>query len=59
MGAKLGSVERLAHKGIGAIPVLEGVKRFYQLIENDPGTQQVIVAARVAGIDTWKSPTSR
>lgn len=56
MGAKLGSVERLAHKGIGAIPVEQGVKRFRQLVESDPGTQQVIVAARIAGIDTWRSP---
>ncbi len=56
MGAKLGSVSRLAHKGIGAIPINEGVKRFRQLIETDPGTQQVIVAARVSGIATWKSP---
>ncbi|MBF0512330.1 MAG: KR domain-containing protein, partial [Candidatus Omnitrophica bacterium] len=58
MGAKLGSVERLAQKGIGAIPVVEGVKRFRQLIESDSGSQQVIVAARVAGIDTWKSINS-
>ena len=56
MGAKLGSVDRLAEKGIGAIPVKEGIKHFRQLIETDPGAQQVIVAARVAGINTWKSP---
>ena len=55
MGAKLGSVNRLAEKGIGAIPVKEGVKHFRQLVEGDPGSQQVIVAARVAGIATWKS----
>ena len=55
MGVKLGSVNRLSEKGIGAIPVQEGVKRFRQLVENDPGCQQVIVAARIAGIDTWKS----
>ena len=55
MGAKLGSIDRLAQKGIGAIPVKEGIKHFKQLVEGDPGTQQVIVAARVAGIATWKS----
>ena len=55
MGAKLGSVDKLAEKGIGAIPVKEGVSRFRQLVENTPGVQQVIVAARVAGIDTWKT----
>jgi len=59
MGAKLGSVGRLAEKGIGAIPVKEGISHFRQLIEGDPGTRQVIVAARVAGIATWKSPESR
>ena len=57
MGARLGSIDRLAQKGISAIPVEEGVKRFRQLIENDPGTQQVIVAARIAGMSTWKSQT--
>jgi len=57
MGAKLGSVKLLANKGIGAIPVQEGVKRFLQLTSNDPGVQQVIVAARLAGLDTWKTPT--
>lgn len=56
MGAKLGSVKRLAEKGIGAIPVEEGIKRFRQLVECDPGVQQVIVAARLAGLGTWKSP---
>jgi len=55
MGAKLGSVEILAQRGIGAIPVEQGVKRFRSLIENDPGVQQVVVAARLAGLDTWKS----
>jgi enediyne polyketide synthase len=55
MGAKLGSVNRLAEKGIGAIPVKEGIKHFKQLVEGDPGCQQVIVAARVAGIATWKT----
>ena len=59
MGAKLGSVSRLADKGIGAIPVEEGVKRFRQLIQGDSGVQQTIVAARIAGIDTWRSPFAR
>ncbi len=55
MGTKLGSISRLAEKGIGAIPVKEGIRHFQQLVEGDPGTQQVVVAARVAGIPTWKS----
>ncbi len=37
MGAKLGSINRLAEKGIGAIPVKEGIRHFRQLIEGDPG----------------------
>ena len=59
MGAKLGSVNKLAEKGIGAIPVKEGIKHFRQLVEADPGVGQVIVAARVAGLDTWKSSSSK
>ena len=55
MGTKLGSVSKLAEKGIAAIPVKEGVGRFRQLIENSPESQQVMVAARVAGIDTLKT----
>ena len=55
MGIKLDSIKRLSEKGIGAIPIKEGIKHFRQLIEGDPGVQQVIVAARIAGIATWKS----
>ncbi len=55
MGAKLGSVDRLFEQGISAIPVAEGVRRFVQLVHNDPGVQQVIVAARLSGLDTWRS----
>ena len=56
MGTKLGSLDWLLQKGISPIPVAEGVKRFMQLIEGDSGSQQTIVVARIAGIDTWKSP---
>ncbi|MBF0503524.1 MAG: SDR family NAD(P)-dependent oxidoreductase [Candidatus Omnitrophica bacterium] len=54
MGVKLGSVGRLAQKGIGSISVAEGVKRFRQLVETEPGVEQVIVSARLAGLETWK-----
>ena len=57
MGVRLGSVDRLYEKGIAAIPVDEGVRRFRQLAEYDPSTQQVIVIARVAGLDTWRPPS--
>lgn len=53
MGARMGSVEKLDQMGIGAIPVEEGVKRFLQLVEGDPETDEVIVTARLGGLDTW------
>ena len=56
MGTKLGSINKLAEKGIGAIPVKEGINHFKQLVESNPGVQQVIVSARLAGLDTWKLP---
>ncbi|MCP4133525.1 MAG: SDR family NAD(P)-dependent oxidoreductase [bacterium] len=57
MGAKMGSTHSLAQMGIGAIPTEEGVARFLRLIENDPGTEQVIVTARLGGLDTWSPRT--
>jgi len=56
MGVRLGSVDILSHQGIKAIPRLEGVKRFMQLVESDPGVNQVIITARMAGLSTWRSP---
>jgi NAD(P)-dependent dehydrogenase (short-subunit alcohol dehydrogenase family)/acyl-CoA thioesterase FadM len=53
MGARMGSVKHLAARGIGAIPTEEGVRRFLQLFEADPGVKQVVVTARLAGLDTW------
>lgn len=53
MGARMGSVQNLEHMGIAAIPTEEGVSRFLQLIEHDPGVTQVIIAARLGGLDTW------
>ncbi len=53
MGARLGSVERLRQMGVDAIPTEEGVRRFVHLFLNDPGEQQVIVSARLSGMDTW------
>lgn len=63
MGAKLGSIERLQKRGVEAIPVVEGSDRFVTLLKNDCGVQQVIVTARLEGIDTWQPagsvPTAR
>ncbi|MFZ5773166.1 MAG: SDR family NAD(P)-dependent oxidoreductase, partial [Thermodesulfobacteriota bacterium] len=52
MGVRLGSIAHLAQRGIAAIPVQEGVRRFLQLALHDPGEQQVVVAARLANLDT-------
>ncbi|MBP9854375.1 MAG: SDR family NAD(P)-dependent oxidoreductase [Candidatus Omnitrophica bacterium] len=54
MGVNLGSIEKLAEKGIGAIPVDEGVKRFCGLIEGDPSTDHVIITSRVPGLNTFQ-----
>ncbi|MCK5219906.1 SDR family NAD(P)-dependent oxidoreductase, partial [bacterium] len=54
MGVRMGSVNQLAKLGIAAIPKEEGVKRFVHLMENDPGSRQIIIAARLGGLDTWK-----
>src|SRR3989338_4993709 len=56
MGVRLGSIERLGEKGIAAISVKEGIKRFRHLVEHDPGIQEVIVVGRIANVDTWQSP---
>jgi NAD(P)-dependent dehydrogenase (short-subunit alcohol dehydrogenase family)/acyl carrier protein len=60
MGAKMGAVSGLARMGIGAISLQEGVDRFVQLMEQDPGNAQVVIAARIDGnisrqynFDTW------
>ncbi|MDJ0713620.1 MAG: SDR family NAD(P)-dependent oxidoreductase [Prochloraceae cyanobacterium] len=57
MGVRMKSVKYLERMGIGAIPTSEGVSRFLKLFECDPGVKQVIIAARLGGLDTW-SPVS-
>ncbi|MBC2710051.1 MAG: polyketide synthase dehydratase domain-containing protein [Desulfosarcina sp.] len=53
MGARMGSVELLRDKGIDAIPTDEGVNRFLKVFTHDPGSYQVVVTARMGGLDTW------
>lgn len=53
MGARMGSIHTLASMGISAIPVPEGLQRFTRLFFSDPGDQQVIVTARLGGLDNW------
>ncbi|MEO1300074.1 MAG: SDR family NAD(P)-dependent oxidoreductase, partial [Cyanobacteria bacterium J06636_16] len=57
MGARMGSVRTLEKMGIQAIPTEEGVSRFLDLLESDPGKQQIVIAARLGGLDTWPSET--
>ncbi len=57
MGARLGSVAALKRKGIEAIPTKEGVDRFLRLFLFNPGTHQVLVAARIMQLDTLGIPT--
>ncbi|MFO7714089.1 SDR family NAD(P)-dependent oxidoreductase [Desulfosarcina sp.] len=53
MGARMGSVDLLRDKGIDAIPTDEGVDRFLKIFTHDPGNCQVVVTARMGGLDTW------
>ena len=39
--------------GVDAIPTEEGIRRFVRLFLNDPGVHQVIISARLSGLDTW------
>ncbi len=54
MGARMGSVDSLKYRGISAIPTKEGVERFIRLFFYDPGVHQIIVAARLPGVDTLR-----
>jgi acyl-CoA thioesterase FadM/acyl carrier protein/3-hydroxymyristoyl/3-hydroxydecanoyl-(acyl carrier protein) dehydratase len=63
MGARMGSIKNLERMGISAISTQEGVGRFLKLFECDPGVKQVVIAARLGGLDTWNPfplpPTTR
>ena len=54
MGARMGSVDQLGKMGVGAIPVEDGVKRFLQLCDLDTNARQIVVAASLSGLDTWR-----
>ena len=53
MGARMGSVAILQEKGIDAIPTKDGVDRFVKIFTHDPGHSQIVVTARMSGLDTW------
>jgi acyl transferase domain-containing protein/acyl-CoA thioesterase FadM len=54
MGVRMGNVKLLREKGIDAISTDEGVARFLKLFTHDPTRRQVVVTARMAGLDTWR-----
>lgn len=54
MGARMGTVRNLNRMGIEAMPTDEAVRRFLHLMQNDPGDPQVIVSAKLGGIDTLR-----
>ncbi|TCW40538.1 acyl transferase domain-containing protein [Laceyella sacchari] len=53
MGVRAGSIDFLEKKGTYAIPVAEGVGRFVHLFLHDPAAKQVIITAKLGGLDTW------
>ena len=57
MGAKMGSTKTLANMGIEAIPPHLGVAEFLHWIENFTDDQQIVIAAKLGGLDTWKRNT--
>jgi enediyne polyketide synthase len=52
MGVRMGSIPALVKLGLYSISKEEGVRRFLNLMLNDPGERQVAVAGRVK-VDTW------
>ncbi|MDJ0697855.1 MAG: SDR family NAD(P)-dependent oxidoreductase [Mastigocoleus sp. MO_167.B18] len=67
MGVRMGTIRNLGRMGIKAIPKNEGVNRFVQLMQKDPGETQVVITSRLGslqilgrGFDTWRiKPFSR
>jgi len=55
MGQKLGTKNYLENIGIHSIPKEKGVKKFMELIEKVPEQRQVIIAAKMSGLETWKT----
>lgn len=55
MGVRMGSVKQLGRWGVDAIPTEEGVKRFLQIFEHDPGNPQIVITSRLGRLGTWPS----
>ncbi|GAB4194915.1 MAG: hypothetical protein Tsb002_26900 [Wenzhouxiangellaceae bacterium] len=54
MGHRMGAVDNLGKMGVGSIPTAEGVKRFLQLFDSQAESKQVVVAAALGGLATWR-----
>ncbi len=57
MGARMGSVKRLANLGITAIPTEEGVETFLQAAMGNNVSHHLIVTGSLGGLDTWQPIT--
>ncbi|MDJ0625355.1 MAG: SDR family NAD(P)-dependent oxidoreductase [Candidatus Caenarcaniphilales bacterium] len=59
MGAKMGSVQKLANIGIGSIQPSIGIKTFMHWFDNSTSDQQVAVTGSLGNLDTWKIESSK
>jgi enediyne polyketide synthase len=59
MGVRLGSVEGLGKRGIGAIPVEEGVSHFRRWLQHVPPDSQVVITSRMGALLQPKVATGR
>jgi acyl-CoA thioesterase FadM len=56
MGARMGSTRHLARLGVSAIPPDAGVACFLHAALRRTTAAQLVVAGRLGGLDTWRSP---
>ncbi len=54
MGKRMGSLTFLSTMGILPIPKGKGVEHFMQLVEQDPGEEQVVVASRLGALNLFR-----
>lgn len=54
MGARLGSIEALRRQGIEPIPAREGVRRFVDLMHRQWRGAELVISARIAGMNTLR-----
>ncbi len=57
MGERMGSTKTLSGMGISAIAPDKGIAQFLHWIEHETDDQQIVVAAKLGGLDTWKRKT--